>query len=69
MRWDGSIDFIERLRAAVFNLFRLFQLAIKMSVVIAATTALYFYIVATDQQWIKILGFYAFWSCGSVRSL
>jgi hypothetical protein len=27
-----------------------FQLAIKMSVVIAATTALYFYIVATDQQ-------------------
>lgn len=35
-----------------------FQLAIKMSVVIAATTALYFYIVATDQQWIKILGFF-----------
>jgi len=38
----------------------LIQTAIKMSAVIAATVALYIYIVTADQQWVKMLGFLCF---------
>lgn len=38
----------------------LFQTAFKFGAVIAATTALYFYILSSDQQWVKYVGFLIF---------
>lgn len=37
-----------------------FKTACKMGTIIAATVALYFYIVLSDQQWVKFLGFLCF---------
>lgn len=38
----------------------LFQTAFKFGAVVAATTALYFYILSSDQQWVKYVGFLIF---------